>query len=390
MKPKFKYANQFVVVVSVLIILCGPRANSQVVVETDNLTIDASELILMSEIEEPFIGTVGELAKATSKQNAPVFNHAILALEIMDFNAKVPPQIKVFDENVPLEPIYVISFSPFSGSTTLQTVKVEIFLAYDSTPWLRTNNKPEERTTRIEVHMPILNPENPIETVYAKFKEGIYVVPVTWHNVKEPGDYFNYKDNNKAFKLFCVPPTVSNLGYPQNASDVNSFFAQANIQFRLVDQEGSGLNRPWAWSEIQTHIVNPPDKSAASSGNCQVKWNPNYNSSKAVDIYVINNFEGLTGGFGGCFPKGQIYLVKGGESSQLVAHELGHYLGSGMEINHHYPSWHTKKGQELPFDNIMNGNAAGFQFEQWQIDKFQERIKDVITQGKTNLYNEDK
>ncbi len=232
-----------------------------------------------------------------------------------------------------------------------------------------------------------LDAAQPIEVVYAKLKKGVYVVPIVWHNVVEStAAPHSLLANEKFFKFFCVAPSGS-LDLPQGAPDVNSLWAQAGIQFRLVDMNGTGLDRPWQLVSVPTHVVYPPDKSTYDTLQAKTGWGQNYNSSAAVDIYAVNKIDNLTGGWGGSFASGRVFVIAGNETASLMAHELGHYLGSGMGVNHTYPQGQPKAGQPLPLDNVMSDSADGYQFEAWQITSFRDRIKQVMQQNKTDLYN---
>lgn len=324
----------------------------------------------ISQFVEPKIELVGgfPVVDAQDKANPPTFNYAIIDLKILNFDPFAPPLLKIFDEqtNQLLETI------KFRGTTSLKplvNLTVPIFLSYDTDPWSNVNKEPKACITRIELHMPILNY---VQVAYAKLKGGIFVVPVYWHNVA---------DKSQNWKVFVDPMDVIDLFWRAPPGPdfqcVNSIWAQADIQFRLIN-----TSVPFILASIPTHHLKDPNTSY--SVNCLPipNWTTNYSSPKGVDIYAIYKLkvfnDSSADGCGRCWPQGHILIRAGdpnhldpgftsksnspGHRAELVAHEFGHYLG---ELEHR---------NDL-YDNLMHGQLAGPKLLQYQIDQTRDYIK---------------
>jgi hypothetical protein len=328
----------------------------------------------VSSLSIPTITKLGDVSanNAKDKDNPPIFSFAVIEIEIQDFDLDVPPEIKIFDETTN-QLIDSLTFKHTWGPCLWEKIplRIPIFLAYDTNPWNNVNQEPDSRISRIELHMPLLNH---VETVYAKLKEGIFVVPVFWHNIAESGtNGAVYVDNQDVFDLFWTAPTIK--GYVQGAiaTDVNTIWAQADIQFRLIN-----TNVPFSKNSIPTHIAYPPDKSSAIGSYCGVEWKTNFNSPGAVDIYAVYNLKNsaCAWGIGNCWAQGFVLIkadnpkfldpgFSGSSASlqaELVAHEFGHYLGG---LGH----------EATVYNNLMYGGLGDWKLEQYQIDQVRNTIK---------------
>jgi hypothetical protein len=327
----------------------------------------------VSSLNIPMITKLGGISanNAKNKNNPPTFSFAVIEIEIQDFDLDVPPEIKIYDETTN-QLIDNITFYPRGPCLWKRiTARMPIFLAYDTNPWNNVNQEPDSRISRIELHMPLLNH---VETVYAKLKEGIFVVPVVWHNIAESStNGAVYVDNQDVIDLFWTPPTIK--GYVQGAivTDVNTIWAQAGIQFRLIN-----TNVPFSKSSIPTHIVYPPDKSSVMGNSGILGWKANFNSPDGVDIYAIYKVKYSEDfwGIGNCFGQGHV-LIKADNPkfldpgfsdnsaaarAALVAHEFGHYLGG---LGH----------EATVYNNLMYGGLGDWKLEQYQIDQVRKEIK---------------
>ena len=372
--------------VSAFLLLIGLHGHSKgEVVIADPIPsarVPLSEVCLTSQssISMPKIGTLSGIpaVKAKDVNNPPVFKHAIIELELLDFNKNVPAEVRIFD-NTTGQLIDNIKFKPLlSPCVSNETLPVPIFLAYDRKPWTKSNTEPLSPITRIEVYMPTLGQS---ETAYAKLKDGTFVVPVVWHDIAEfenGGQVYVDKDYVK--DLFWSIPSG-------NYEDVNSIWAQAGIQIRLIS-----LNIPFHLNSIPTHLVKSPDKSNAS--NCLPGWQKSFSDTEGVDLYAVYRLSFLGGdahGVGNCFGQGHIFIKAGnpnglnpgftdkltgpGGRAWLVAHEFGHYLGY---LNHEDTIW----------NNLMSSGADGWKLEQYQIDLARDRLKKNVVQH--GGYNEKK
>ncbi len=339
--------------------------------------IDFKGLCIKTEgaIVSPKLGNIGGKPAAASKLAANTFNYAIVEAEILDFDPVFPPEIRIFDDTqgTAVQPLETIEFAPYTKTPCppLKTLRVPLFLAYDPDPWSRAKKEPEARITRIELHHGTLS--QPF-TAYAKLKEGIFVVPVYWHNVAEAGGK-SYVNPLHVMELFWTAPT----GLHHN--DVNSIWAQADVQFRLVN-----TSIPFHVSSIPTHVIDSSEHSSASK--CQVGWNQNYNNNKGVDLYTIYDLSnGNPTGIGNCRAQRYVLIKAHNPNTSavsgltdplwnaegraiLVAHEFGHYLAALPHKN----TW----------NNLMHSMLGEWVLDQSQIDLARQRIKDFGT------YNESK
>ena len=318
--------------------------------------------------EAPKLGKIGNEPAVASKNDAKTFNYAIVEVEIVDFDPANPVEIRIYDDThtTSNQPLETVKFHPHKKAPCppLKTLRVPVFLAHDPDPWSRVDKEPEERTTRIEVHHAALEQSL---TAYAKLVKGTFVVPVYWHNTADAGDR-SYVDPLHVMELFWTAPT----GLHHN--DLNSIWAEANVQFRLLN---TGI--PFHVGSIPAHIIKPPEHSPASS-LCQVGWSQNYNSTKGVDVYTVYNLSGGDpAGIGNCRAEGFVLLKAHNPNSQpdagftdpmwnaearavLVAHEFGHYLAA---LPHKDIS-----------NNLMHSMLGGWDLDQSQIGLARQRIKD--------------
>lgn len=330
----------------------------------------------ISDLVNPTIGTVaGGKAKDAKNPSKPLTSpYAIIELEIINYDKNVPPIIKIFDDksNKLSE---TVTFAPLT--TTIEqpiNLKVPLCLAYDKTPFDNPNKEPEARISRIELHMPALDYS---ESVYVKLyddkhKWGIFVVPVYWHNVAESGKN-SYVNNQHVIDLFWTPPT----GY---YNDVNSIWAQAGIQFRLLN-----TSVPFRLVDIPTHVSEPPHKSYAE--DClKPKWMKNLDYPEAgypeavhiFTVYKLIDSKAPADGIGNCRHCGYILiraddpnLPKPGFTDKkkspkgracLVAHEFGHFLG-------YLPH------EESSYGNLMNPAASDPKLKDSQAKLARDRLK---------------
>jgi hypothetical protein len=320
------------------------------------------------DLVEPKIETVGgfPFIDAQDKANPPTFKYAIIELKILNFDLNSPPLLKIFDEQTN-QLLETIKFVASPTSNQLLNLKVPIFLSHDTDPWSNVDKEPKACITRIELHMPVLNY---VQVVYAKLKEGIFVVPVYWHNVADKSKNWKaFVDNMDVIDLFWRAPPGADFYC------VNSIWAQAGIQFRLVN-----TSVPFILASIPTHYLQAPDTSHAS--DCDPTWTPDLSSPKGVDIYAIYDLKADNDpdadGCGNCWANGHI-LIRAGDPKQsdpgftdklmtiegraiLVAHEFGHYLGI---LGH----------QDNVYDNLMNRQLSGAVLEKFQIDQTRQQIK---------------
>ncbi len=350
---------------------CAPKKAS--ISEDFNPIIDNKCIKPINDIKKPIIVKVGQFlaAIAKSKSNPPVSDYAIVELEILNYDKNFPPVIKIFDEqtNQQIDSITFRSL-PYPCEPVISTpLKVPIFLSYDKTPWKRPDQEPQSRITRIELPMKIINQ---VDIVYIQLKKGVFVVPVVWHNVTTSSNKgISYVNNNHIKDMFWTAPTGMNF------NDINSIWAQADIQFRLLS-----LNVPFRLSNISTHVLNK-----SSANNCTIGWNANISDKNGVDIYGVYDlkFQGSNvSGVGNCFNEGRILIDAGqnslftskntqaGGRAALVAHEFGHYLGS-LPHNLTDP------------DNLMQ-NSPGWKISSSQRQLVRKRLKEKIMQ--VQGYNE--
>jgi len=320
---------------------------------------------------------------ATTSTGAPTVQFSVVTIELDGFDLDGPPQVVVFDD-VTNEAFFETHFigSSNPADEPAQKLSFSIQLAYDRNPWANPGKEPSERVSRIEV-----SNAHGTQTFYVKLKAGIFVVPVVWHNVVEPGGQ-NYVEQiytsnglGAVYELFMTAPTIPSYSgmyfHPSLGTDMNTIWGQAGIQFHLLD-----VTLPYAPGEIVDFVDPSAGHTSSASEPCSTGWSPAdaFNSPEGVDIYAVYSLKGsggsAIGGLGNCFGYGSVYIAAGAPGGGndaftstfnsapgraiLVAHEFGHFLGSLA---------HTTT------TNLMNPYLGDWEMTQAQIDQVRQQIK---------------
>jgi hypothetical protein len=347
----------------------------------DDTPIIPDDIVIknIDNIAKPLIVSIGEYStiEIKNKTNIPSFEYALVELEIQDYDNNIPPIIKLFDE----ETNTLIETIEFDANTQYYenpiNLKVPIFLSYDNTPWSNPNQEPNSKVTRIELHLDVIDH---IDTAYASLAEGVYVVPVYWHNIAESqNNGAVYVDTLDIYEIFFTPPNGNNW------ESINTIWGQAKIQFRLMN---TGI--PFKIKSIPTHILYSPEKSYIN--HWDLGWKGQFSSNEGVDIFAVYDIDSYNDtnviGIGNTFSKGWIAIKAGNPNhynagftdkqrnsyaqAQLVAHEFGHYLGSLPHVS--------------DFNNLMTSDAGGYELNEGQIELVRQRLNVRIVQN--SGYNE--
>jgi hypothetical protein len=317
-------------------------------------------------------------SKAMDKSNPPIFQFAVINLEIDKFDPNFPPVIETFDEKTGFR-LDSISFKPLIHPCEHPVKQsVPIYLAYDPTPWMNAGQEPVSRTTRIVVRNPALKKS---QTYYARLHHpslgGVYVVPVAWHNLAESkyGGKSNV-DNQDVIRMFWSAPEMKQYVQGAIVTDENTIWAQAGVQFRLINTA-----MPAIPVDIPTHILNAPDEAKAKG--CQLFWANSLSNKTAVDIYTLHDLQDMGGnkiaGLGNCLADGFILIEEPSAGSSVnlvvVAHEFGHYLAQmcHVDVGTCGSNYGIPTGQQM--NNLMHSMSADWELKPKQVQEIRSRIK---------------
>jgi len=332
---------------------------------------------LISDIAPLTVTSIAGKTPAKTTGTAPTVSFSVIQLELDGFDRDGPPKVTVLD-NVTDEVIFETGFKAIESTVNQTPSKMSfpIQLAYDTDPWSNPGKEPKAILSRIEI-----SNAHGTQTFYVKLKAGIFVVPILWHNVLEPGDQ-NPMDTIKAgvwldaaFDLFMTAPQnpdYSNQIYwdTSTASDVNTIWGRAGIQFHLIN-----ATLPYGVGQIENIVYPKKGESSSADILCNVGWSPatKFNSPDAVDIYCVGSLVDSSGtsiaGVGNCFSNGSVYIRDGafsgrsssGARAALVAHEFGHFLGGLTHL--------------ASADRLMHKDALGWELTSSEISKVRQVIK---------------